>query len=253
MANAEHLVTRSSVSSSEKDQRTRLLSLFRRCPIPEKELLSNLGLFVKRQDVSKLLFMNDLYQQILPVHGVVAEFGVRWGNNLALFESFRGIYEPYNHNRKILGFDTFAGFPSVHQKDGTADMVIAGAYGVTTGYEEYLGQILAYHEQESPIPHIQKYSLVKGDATIEVEKYLTAQPETIIALAYFDFDLYEPTKKCLELIRSHVTKGTVIGFDQLNDSGFPGETLALKEVFGLDRYHIRKSRYGSVQSYLVIE
>jgi len=37
----------------------------------------------------------------------------------------------------------------------------------------------------------------KGDASVEM-KYLYDNPETIIALAYFDFDLYQPTKKCLE-------------------------------------------------------
>ena len=30
------------------------------------------------------------------------EFGVRWGQNLALFESFRGIYEPYNYSVELL-------------------------------------------------------------------------------------------------------------------------------------------------------
>jgi len=41
--------------------------------------------------------------------------------------------------------------------------------------------------------------------------------------------------------QNHVTKGTVIGFDELNYHEFPGETLALKEVFGLDKYKIRRS------------
>jgi len=30
----------------------------------------------------------------------------------------------------------------------------------------------------------------------------------------------------------------VLGFDQLNDGNFPGETIALKEVFGLDKFEI---------------
>ena len=83
--------------------------------------------------------------------------------------------------------------------------------------------------------------------------YFKENPETIIALAYFDFDLYEPTKKCLEIITNHVTKGTIIAFDQLNDHDFPGETLALKEVWGLDKYKIRRSPATSLQAYMVIE
>lgn len=240
-------------SANEKSLRKKFLKLFKNCPIPENEVLFNLGLFIKRQSLSSILFMNDIYKKIINVHGAVMEFGVRWGQNLALFESFRGIYEPFNHNRKIIGFDTFKGFPSTHVKDGKSDIISVGAYSVTEGYEEYLKQVLDYHEQESPISHIKKYELIKGDATLEIKNYLKENPETIIALAYFDFDIYEPTKVCLEAIRGHLTKGSVIGFDQLNVHDFSGETLALKEVFGLDRYRITRSPYSSAQSYIIME
>ncbi len=181
------------------------------------------------------------------------EFGVRWGQNLALFESFRGMYEPYNYSRKIVGFDTFSGFPSVHSKDGNSEIASEGAYSVTENYDEYLDKILEYHELESPISHIKKYELVKGDAIVTTEKYLKDNPETIIALAYFDFDIYEPTKKCLEMIKGHLTKGSIIGFDELNLRHFPGETLALKEVFGLSNYKIIRSPLNPFPSYIVFE
>ncbi len=239
--------------NNEKSLREKFFQHFKKCPIPDNELLSNLGLFIKRQDLSRILFMNKLYKKILDVNGIIIEFGVRWGQNLALFESFRGMYEPFNYNRKIIGFDTFEGFPSVHEKDGKSDVTIIGAYSVTNDYEKYLNQILNYHEQESPIPHINKYKLIKGDATKEFKKYLDENPETIVALAYFDFDLYEPTKICLELIKDHVTKGSVIGFDELTFHGFPGETIALKEVFGLNKYKITRWPYTPLESFIVID
>lgn len=95
--------------------------------------------------------------------------------------------------------------------------------------------------------------MVKGNAIIQLENYLESNPHTIVSLAYFDFDLYEPTKKCLELIMDYVTKGTVIGFDELNRPDFPGETVALREVLGLSKYKIHRSRYSSLQAYIVIE
>jgi hypothetical protein len=240
-------------SEKELGIRKKFFNLFKECPIPNDELLLNLGLFIKRQDLSKILFMNELYKKITDVHGAIMEFGVRWGQNLALFESFRGLYEPFNHNRRIIGFDTFEGFPSVHEKDGKSDMVKAGSYSVTKGYEEYLKKVLDYHEHENPIPHIRKYQLIKGDATKEIAKYFKDNPETIVAFAYFDFDIYMPTKSCLEEIKNHITKGSVIGFDQVNVHDWPGETVALKEIFGLDRYNIKRSPYSSVQSYIVID
>lgn len=248
-----HIITKTQASKDELDSRERFLNLFNECPVPDNELLANLMLFIKRQDITRLLFLNDLYKKILNIHGIIIEFGVRWGRDLSLFESFRGIYEPYNHTRRIIGFDTFGGFPSTHAKDGLADIVTVGGYSTTSGYEEYLEQILDYHEKESPLSHIKKYELVKGNASVEIKKFLKKNPETIVAFAYFDFDLYEPTKNCIEAIKGHLTKGSIIGFDELNLSIFPGETLALKEAFGLSRYSIFRSPYSAAQSYLVIE
>lgn len=240
-------------SAEELRQREGIYKLFRECPIPEYEVIRNLALFINRQTLSRYLFFHELYQQIINVHGVVMEFGVRWGQNLALLSTFRGIYEPYNYTRKILGFDTFSGFPSVSAKDGTDDIIQVGALKVSDNYETYLEQILTYHESESPLSHLKKYEIIKGDATETLEKYLKDHPETIIALAYIDLDLYEPTKKCLELMKGHLTKGSIIGFDELNYPQFPGETLAVKEVLGLDRYHLRRSPLTPMSSYMVIE
>lgn len=237
-------------SGKEYKRRDVFYDLYKNSPIAENEILSNLGLYVNRQTLSRILFMHELYKKIINTHGIIIEFGVRWGQNLALFENFRGIYEPYNYNRKILGFDTFEGFASVTSKDKGLQN---GDYGVCKNYEEHLEKVLDYHESESPISHIKKYELIKGDATITLKEYLENNPHTIIALAYFDFDIYKPTKECLDLIMKYVTKGTVIGFDELNVSDFPGETIALKEVLGLNAYKIQRLPISPLQSFIVIE
>lgn len=248
----EKIITLNQASSDEQSRRAQFIQQFQNAPIPENEMLSNLGLFIRRQDLSRILFMNELYQLSLDIHGVVMEFGVRWGQNLALFESFRGIYEPFNHRRKIVGFDTWEGFPSVHEKDGANEAVKQGSHSVTEGYEGYLESVLAYHESEAPIPHVRKFELCKGDVMETLPKYLKDNPETIVSLAYFDLDIYEPTKKCLEAIRPHLTRGSVIGFDQLLHPGFPGETVALREALGLENVSIRRSPISSAQSYIVV-
>ena len=61
---------------------------------------------------------------------MVVEFGVRWGQNMALFNAFRGMYEPYNHTRRIVGFDSFSGLQSVSHVDGDAPIAADGAYGI---------------------------------------------------------------------------------------------------------------------------
>ncbi len=110
-----------------------------------------------------------------------------------------------------------------------------------------------YHESESPLSHIKKYEIIKGDVSITLKEYLDNNPETIIALVYFDLDIYEPTKKCHELIKPFLTKGSVIGFDQLLFKDYHGETLALKEVYGLDKYKIQRMPLNPFTSYIVID
>ena len=198
--------------------------------------------------------MDHLYKQIVDVQGIIIEFGTRWGQNLALFSALRGIYEPFNRHRKVVGFDTFTGFPEIGEKDRKAhELIEKGGFATTENYVEYLAKVMEYHEQDNPASHIRKFDLRVGDAVAEIDKYLKEYPETIIALAFFDFDIYEPTKKCLEAIQTHLVKGSVLAFDELSDHDSPGETIALKEVFGLNNIKLRRYRYTSRVSYFVLE
>jgi len=240
-------------SADEREVRQNMLNLLKETPIPEDQLLSNLGLFLNSKNLSRILFMDHLYQLAVDVPGVVMEFGVRWGQNSALFAALRGIYEPFNRHRKIIGFDTFEGFPSIAPQDGTSDMIYTGNLAVGTEYKEYLDEILRCQELDNPQGHITKFELRKGDACQEIVKYLAENPQTIVALAYFDFDLYDPTKKCLEMIGPRLVKGSVIGFDELNDPDSPGETLALMDTLGLRNVRLKRYRYASRVSYFVVE
>jgi hypothetical protein len=236
-------------SKREINDKLCLTEILKYSPIPDSQILNNLGLFMNRQLLSRIIAMHDLYRKVLDIHGIICEFGVFWGQNLSLFESFRGMYEPYNYNRKIVGFDSFEGFVSLDQKDGNSDIMKEGSYATSTGYETTLANILDYHESNSPIPHIKKYELVKGDASVTIKEYLKKNPETIIAFAYFD--VYKPTKDCLEAILPHLSKGAIIGFDELNYHEFPGETLAFQEVLGINNYTIHHVANTSLISYIV--
>jgi hypothetical protein len=200
------------------------------------------------------MFLNEIYQAALTVHGVVMQFGVRWGRDLAIFEGLRTIYEPYNISRTIVGFDTFEGFPSVHAKDGSDAVIHPGAYSTAPGYRDELEEILTIRQTLDPLPHLRRFDIRQGDVLETLPRYLEEHPETIVALAYFDLDIYEPTKKSLELLKPYLTKGSVLAFDELNFVKAPGETVALKEVFPLNSIRVRRSPvYSGQPSYVVIE
>ena len=74
-------------------------------------------LFASRRTVTRILYYDHIYKLILNKPGVILEFGVLYGHTLSLLGKFRGIYEPYNSARKIVGFDTVSGFANKFNKD----------------------------------------------------------------------------------------------------------------------------------------
>lgn len=216
-------------SEKEIAARAELRALHDASPIPAEDRLEHLELFMRPQRISEIVSFDVLYQRILPVHGVVMEFGVRWGRHLSTLIALRTRYEPHNLFRRIVGFDTFEGFVGIDPKDGASDRVHAGAMAVSGGYESYLEELLELHEKETPGDHFRRFDLVKGDAPEALAMYLAENPETVVAMAYFDMDIYHPTKECLDLLKPHLNKGALLAFDQVSHPDFPGETLALKE------------------------
>ena len=106
------------------------------------EAMANLGLFLTPQERRRELFLYEVYKLILDKPGSIAQFGVRWGRELALLESFRTIFEPFNHSRRILGFDTFAGYEGLSKKDGQSKQMADGNLSVSDGYKEFLENVL---------------------------------------------------------------------------------------------------------------
>jgi hypothetical protein len=243
------------VRGSEEEQKAReiLLELFKESPIPDDEMLVNLGLYLRSTGLAKILYLNELYLAIKNIPGIVVEFGVWWGANLALLESFRSVYEPYNWTRTVVGFDTFQGYPSISSKDGSSNYAAIGGYTVSEGYDTYLSRMLEAHEADNVLSHIKKFELVKGDVVKTIDDYLINNPQTIIALAYFDLALYEPTMKCLTAIRPYLVRGSVLAMDELNSRDFPGETVALREFFGSQTFRVVRSQFLPDRSYIVIE
>lgn len=239
-------------SKDQVENRKNLIHLFRHTPLPDEHLMVNLGLYQRSSVVAKYFYLNELYEKILPFPGVIMEFGAWYGQTMVQLMALRAIHEPYNYTRKIVGFDTFTGYRSITKKDGDDELIKKGQYSVPKDYLTYLSHLLDYHEKENPMAHIKKYELVKGDASITIKKYLKKNPQTIIALAYFDMQLYKPTKTCLTTILPYLIKGSVIAMDEINAAEFPGETIALKEVLGLGKYPIYRSKFLPDRSYLIV-
>lgn len=227
---------------------------FRESPISEVGKLQNFTKYIRRQDLSRFLAKHELFKLQLDVPGSIVECGSFQGGGTLAFAQLSAIYEPYNHTRKVIAFDTFSGFPALTEKDSNSKRSYqAGELSVYEGIEEEIKQAIKLFDENRPLSHIPKVELVKGDATKSIPGYISENPHLVISLAYFDFDIYEPTVVGLKAFLDRMPKGAVLAFDELNAKAFPGETRAVLEEVGLRNLRLKKTPFDSYISYAIIE
>nr|WP_199714796.1 class I SAM-dependent methyltransferase [Micromonospora radicis] len=194
---------------------------------------------MRRHQLVDLLSMDALYRMSMRVPSVVMEFGVFHGRHLATFTALRSIYEPYNSTRRIIGFDAFTGFPDLADLDRVSPSASLGRFATPAGYAGHLRDVLATHESLDPLAHIQQTMVIEGDVRETLPAYLSENPQTIVSLAYFDLDIYEPTRKALDAIEPYLTDGSILAFDEIAHPKWPGETRALRESIGVKGLELR--------------
>jgi hypothetical protein len=206
-------------------------------------------LYMDRRLATLSLTRVKLFEMILDVQGSVVECGVHRANSLMIYYHLSSIYEPIALNRKIIGFDTFEGFPSVSDKDPQG--VFSGDLGDTN--LNHIEDWVSLQDQNRPLGHLEKIELIKGDACQTIPSYVKNNPYLIISLLYLDFDLYEPTLVALKHLLPLVPKGGVVAFDEINQKKWEGETIAMKEVIDISSVRLRKFFFEPHVSYYVVE
>jgi Macrocin-O-methyltransferase (TylF) len=204
-------------------------------------------------EINRFLAKSKLFEKIINVHGNIIECGVFMGGGLMTWAQLSAIYEPLNHIRKVIGFDTFEGFTGVSDKDKSGmenNSAVKGGLKVTS-YEDIL-ECVRIFDLYRPLGHIQKVELVKGDVLQTMKDYIEQNQHLVVALLYLDFDLYEPTKFAIETLAPRMPKGSIIAFDQLNQKFWPGETLAILETLGLKNLRLERFIFQPQISYAVL-
>jgi hypothetical protein len=214
----------------------------------------NFAKFVPRQNLSLFLAKNELFKLITSVHGHIVECGVFLGGGLMTWAQLSAIYEPYNHIRRVVGFDTFAGFPAIDEKDiSKYNTSYTHTGGLKADSELDIREAIRLYDLNRPIGHIDRVELVPGDASITIPDYLKINDHTIVAMLYLDFDLYEPTKIAIKSFLPRMPKGAIIAFDELNQKQWPGETRALLDTIGINNLSLKRFSYTPQLSYGVLD
>lgn len=216
--------------------------------------LRNFAKYVPRQSLSVFLAKHDLFRRhVVATHGHIVECGVYLGGGLMTWAQLSAIYEPVNHVRRVVGFDTFEGFPSLaHQDRSSSALAYAAHGGLATNARIDIEESVRLYDLNRSIGHIPRVELVVGNAEQTIPDYLSKNPHLVVAMLYLDFDLYAPTRAAIEAFVPRMPKGSVIAFDELDQPYWPGETTAVMESIGLRNLRIKRFSFTPALSYAVL-
>ncbi len=228
------------------------------------ERIENFVKYVPRQNIARLLARYEMLKMVQTIQGSIIECGTLFGNGLMSFAKCSAILEPYNFQRRVVGFDSFAGFPTIADEDlaGSPERkslhlkeqgytVEKDGFTPDDAYQDVLRGIEIF-DMTRFLSQFPKVDVVKGDFNETGPKYLEDHPHLIVSLLYLDFDIYAPTKKALELFLPRIPKGGIVAFDELNEEGFPGETTAVLELLELKEWRIRRFEWEPRISYALV-
>jgi hypothetical protein len=217
------------------------------------EKLQNFPKYAPRQYLTRFLSRYEMFKRVLSVQGSIVECGVFLGGGLMTFAQLSAIFEPVNHQRRIIGFDTFSGFPCLHENDRGSGSEHGHPGGMASHAYEDLQEAIRLFDRNRFLAHIPKVELVSGDAVVEIPRYVANNRHLLVSLLYLDFDIYEPTRVALEQFVPRMPRGALIAFDELNNDIWPGETVALLDTLGVHNLRIERFAFDSLVSYAVLD
>ena len=226
--------------------------MFDQSPCPTDKKLANFPKYVRRQNVARFLTQYEIFKQIIDIKGSIVECGVHHGGGVMTWAKLSSTLEPYNYHRKIIGFDTFEGFPSVNAVDQNRPEVKEGLFREDYDTFAELSDCIKEYDANRFLNDIPKIELVKGDANVTIPHYIADNKHLLISLLYLDFDIYQPTVTALKALLPRMPKGAVVAFDEVNNPHWPGETTALLECLDMNKYRLQCSPFEPNISWIVL-
>jgi predicted O-methyltransferase YrrM len=154
----------------------------------------------------------------------IAECGVGSGYSMAYLLDY---LNKSGDGRRYFGFDTFEGFPYIHQEDLVNLPEHRKKVSVVGRYREF-----DYKHISRLARHIDRkglHQLVRG----RFDETIPKLPSDVrFSVAFLDCDLYESYRSCLNAIYPRVVPGGYLLFDEYEETvHWPGARKAIDEFF----------------------
>jgi hypothetical protein len=246
--------------SAELSQVTEAMSeaeVFERAGGSVAERLVDFEKWVPRPALLRFAVRYELFRRVLEVKGSIVECGVRGGGGLMAWAKLCSTFEPFAIHRRVVGFDTFAGFPSLSDQDrpgAGAELAVHRVGGFRPQHDVHgeLSDLIALYDRRRILGSHTKVELVRGDACQTIPAYVESNRHLLVALLFLDFDLYAPTRTALQYLLPRMPKGAVLAFDEVNSAHWPGETDALLEMLDLRSLELKKFPFDPNVAYAVL-
>jgi len=239
-------------TTSEIEVGKNIERIFNECTDSVEIKLQNFPKYVRRQHLKRFLAMYELFKLALPVKGSVVECGVFRGFGLMSWAKLSAMLEPENLTRRIYGFDTFEGFPTIGDKD-KSDFAAPKVGELASSSHDELLQLIAEYDRDRFLGHMPKVELISGDITKSAPEFVKSHPHLVVSLLFIDCDLYEPTRAALKAFLPRMPKGDHCLRRELDNPVWPGETLATLEDNLLSGLRLRRLEWDPYIAYAVIE
>jgi hypothetical protein len=216
------------------------------------EKIQNFSKYVPRQNLTTFISKYEIFKKILDVPGSIIECGVSFGGGLMEFAQLSAIFEHVNFERKIIGFDTFSGFPSLSSidKKSTSKQAKKGGYSIDSFND--IQKCLEIYNSNRFLNHVPKVEIIKGDAVKTIPKYVKNNPSLVVSLLYLDFLLYEPTKIAIENFIPKMPKGSLLVFNLIGENNWPGPTKALFDTLDIKKLEFKKFLFDPYIHYVIL-
>lgn len=214
-------------SAGDESYYAKLQSLIEKYPHDIRHYLDLFPTYASRRAFIRQLAHYELFKKTIDLPGHYLDFGVYFGKSYFSWHKFVEVLTPAATHKKVFGFDTFTGFPSLSAEDGASDQAIQkqpGGLSSESFLAEFL-ELLSLHNADAVLP-AERGKIIQGDITKTLPQWLEQNPEARFCLVNIDVDIYEPTAVILEGCWDRIVPGGVLILDEYATSKWPGETNA---------------------------
>ncbi|MFX1363495.1 MAG: TylF/MycF/NovP-related O-methyltransferase [Promethearchaeota archaeon] len=199
-----------------------------------RQVLESFPIYVRRVNLSRFIMLYELFKKIVEIPGSIVECGVFRGSSLLTWAKLLEIFCPGDRERRVIGFDNFAGFTEFVQQDGPSLPIrskVVGGWSAEDYYDELLKHLQIFKDDSFLSRAPNRIELVVGNIEKTAHEYLKNNSGLRICLLNIDCDMYKPTKAALDAFYPLVITGGIIILDDYGVPEWAGESAAFDEYF----------------------